>query len=115
YEIVGLLTIFLFTLTGLALRASLAPLLLLLVILNLGYMMALMQVLEDSKAVIWTCVSAFLAATTLFYAVMLAHTTQARLDWLLRGYLAAAVVASIAGIVGYFQLSGALSELFLRS
>src|SRR5215471_5721477 len=44
---------------------------------------------------------------------MLGRNTQARLDWLLRGYVAAALVASLAAIAGYLHVSSAASELFL--
>jgi hypothetical protein len=40
----------------------------------------------------------------------LGTNTQARLDHLLRGYLAAALIASVAGIVAYFHLFGGLSD-----
>ena len=80
YEIIGVLTILVFALAGLGLRAPLVPLVLLLVLLNLGYATALIQVSDQSKSVIWVCISAFLAATAIFYAAMLGHNTQARLD-----------------------------------
>ena len=38
---------------------------------------------------IWTLVSAFLAATAMFFAAMLADNTQRRLALLMRGYIAA--------------------------
>jgi hypothetical protein len=114
YEIMGLLTIFIFAATGLSFRASLLPLILFLILLDLGYASALVQVIHDSRSVIWVFVSAFLAATAIFYAATLGRNTQARLDWLLRGYVAAALVASLAAIAGYLHVSGAASDLFLR-
>jgi hypothetical protein len=113
YEIVGVVTIFLFCLTGLSLRSGLAPLLLLLILLNIGYGIAVVQVLDQSKAVIWVMVSAFLATTTIFYAAMLGTNTEARLRWLLRGYVAAAMIASLVGIAAYFRLLGGASDMFL--
>jgi hypothetical protein len=114
YEIMGLLAIFIFAATGLSFRASLLPLFLFLILLDLGYASALVQVIHNSRSVIWVCVSAFLAATAIFYAAMLGGNTQARLGWLLRGYVAAALVASLAAIAGYLHVSSAASELFLR-
>jgi len=86
----------------------------LLICLNLGYAIALIQILDQTKSVIWVCISAYLAVTAIFYAAMLGDNTQARLRWLLHGYLAAAVLASLAGIAGYLQVSDSLTELFLR-
>ncbi len=85
YEIVGALAIVIFALTGLTLRAPLVPLILLLVLLNLGYATAMLQVVDQSKVVTWVLVSAYLAVTAMFYAAMLGANTQARLDWLMQG------------------------------
>jgi len=43
----------------------------------------------------------------------LSTNTQPRLDYLLSGYVAAAVIASVAGIVAYFHLFGSLSDPFV--
>ena len=113
YEIVGLITIFLFAVTGLSLSAALAPLVLLLVLLNIGYASAVVQVSDQGKPVIWVMVSAFLAVTAVFYAAMLATNTQHRLDLLMRGYLAAALIASLVAVAAYFRLFGGASDLFV--
>jgi hypothetical protein len=113
YELVGLATVFLFVLTGLALRPALTPLLLLLILLNVGYGIAVVQVVDQSKAVTWVLISIFLAITAVFYAAMLGTNTQARLRWLLRGYMAAALTASFIAIAAYFHLFGGLSDTFL--
>jgi hypothetical protein len=113
YEFIGLATIFLFGLTGIAMRTALVPFLLLLVLLNVGYALALLQVLEDSKAVIWVFVSVFLTATAIFFAVILGTNTDQRLKWLMRGYLAAAIVVSLIAIAAYFRAFGGLSETFM--
>jgi hypothetical protein len=58
-------------------------------------------------------ISIFLAVTAIFYAAVLSQNTQARLDHLLRGYTAAALIAAVAGIVAYFHLLGSLSDPFV--
>jgi O-antigen ligase len=113
YEIVGLIAIFLFAVTGLSLSAALVPLILLLVLLNIGYASAVVQVSDQTKPVIWVMVSAFLATTAVFYAAMLGENTQHRLELLMRGYLAAALIASLVAIAAYFRLFGGASDLFL--
>src|SRR4051794_30919449 len=113
YEIVGALAIAIFALTGLTLRAPLVPLILLLVVLNVGYTTAMLQVIDQSKVVTWVLVSAYLAVTAVVYAAMLGANTQARLNWLMRGCLAAGLVASFVAIAAYFHLFGGLSDLFL--
>ncbi len=106
YEVVGLLTIFVFALTGLSVPRALTPLLLLLVLLNIGYAMAVLQVIDQPKPVIWVGVSAYLAVTAVFYAAVLATNTEQRLDLIMRGYVAAAVIASLVGIGAYFHAFG---------
>src|SRR5205823_799395 len=71
YEIVGVITIVLFALSGLSLRPTIVPLILLLVLLNIGYAIAVVQVSDQSKPVVWVLISIFLAATAIFYAAML--------------------------------------------
>src|SRR5581483_7860712 len=71
YEVVASLTIIVFAMTGLSLRTEHLPLIALLILINIGYALAVVQVITDSKAVIWVCVSAFLAATAIFYAAVL--------------------------------------------
>ena len=113
YEIVGLAGIFLFGVSGLSLRGALIPLALMLIVLDLGYAIAVVQVADEEKAVTWVGISIFLAVTALFYAAVVSSLPQARLDYLLRGYTAAALVAALAAIAGYFHLLGGLSELFV--
>ena len=100
YEIVGLAGIFLFGVSGLSLRGALIPLALMLIVLDLGYAIAVVQVADEEKAVTWVGISIFLAMTALFYAAVVSSLPQVRLDYLLRGYTAAALVAALAAIAG---------------
>jgi hypothetical protein len=113
YEFVGLTVIVLFVLTGLPLRPPFMPLALILIVLNLGYDIAVVQVIDDPKAVMWVYISAFMAVTAIFFAAITVANTKARLDTLMSGYVAAAVVASLAGIVGYFHPFGSITDAFL--
>jgi hypothetical protein len=110
YEIVALGGMGLIALAGLPLQRALMPLMLMLIVLNIGYAIAVVQVADQSKPVTWVLISIFLSLTAVFYAAVLSTNTQARLDALLRGYLAAAVIAAAAGIAGYFHLLGGLSD-----
>jgi hypothetical protein len=81
--------------------------------MNVGYAVAVVPVSEQTKPVTWVLVSVFLAVTAIFYAAMLGSNTQRRLDILLRGYLAAALVASVVAAAAYFRLFGGASDIFL--
>jgi hypothetical protein len=113
YEIVGVIAIVLFALTGFSLRPALAPLVLLLILLNVGYVIAVVQVSDQTKPVLWVLISAYLAGTAIFYAGMLGTNTQYRLELLMRGYLAAALVAALAAVAGYFHVLGDTLDMFV--
>jgi len=113
YEIVALVTMLAFAVTGLTLRAAIAPLALALIVINIGYATALIQVIDQPKLVTWVLVSVFLAATAIFYASVIGTNTLERFDWLMRGLLAGAVVASFVAIGAYFHLFGGISDMFV--
>jgi O-antigen ligase len=113
YEVVALLTMLVFALSGLALRAAIAPLALGLIFINIGYAISVVQVSDQTKPVTWVLISIFMSATAIFYAAMLGTSTQRRLNLLLRGYIVGAFVASAVAIAAYFHLFGGKSELFM--
>jgi hypothetical protein len=113
YEVASLLTIIVFAVTGLALRPALMPLIVMLVLYNTGFSLAVIQVIDEPKALTWVAVSWYLSTTAIFFAAMLGTNTVERLSLLMRGTVAAAAVSSIIAILSYFHLLGPLSELFL--
>jgi len=113
YEFLAIITVLFFVLTGLSLPSALAPLLLVLVTINIGYAIAAVPVSDEPKIVNWVLISIFLALTAIFYAAMLGNSTGRRLDLLLRGYLAAALISSLIAVAGYFRLFGSVSDVFL--
>jgi len=112
YEVASLLTIIAFVATGLTLTPALMPFAVVLILYNFGFAVAVIPVLDQPKTLLWVLVSCYLATTALFFAAMLGNNTHARLSLLLRGYTAAAAIAAIAGIVGYFRLIPG-SDLFV--
>jgi len=104
YEIATLLAIVVFFATGLRMRPVFLPLLLLLILVNIGYSIAAVQVMDRQGVANWIATSWYLAITVLFIAMVVSEDTQARLDMLSRGLIAGGVVASLAGIAGYLNL-----------
>jgi hypothetical protein len=113
YEVTSLLTIFIFICTGLSLRPTLMPLLVLLMLYNTGFSLAVLQVTDETKPVTWVVVSWYLSITAIFFAAMLGTNTQERLSLLMRGITMAGVFASIVALLAYFHLLGSLSDRFL--
>jgi hypothetical protein len=112
YEVASLLAIVAFAATGLKLRPGLMPLAVVLVLYNIGFSLALMPVLAP-QTVLWVLTSWYLAATAVFFTAVVGEDPR-RLSPLVRGIMLAAVVAALAAIVGYAQVTPALTELFLR-
>jgi hypothetical protein len=104
YEFIIILATGVFAVTGLSLRASQVPLLVLLIILNAGFVISEMPVIELPDTLQWTAVSALLTMSTLFFAMVLAQDTERRLDILMNGYLACAIVTSIIAVAAFFKL-----------
>lgn len=113
YEIGALAAIAAFALTGaLRLRAAHAPLLLVLVVYCLGLTVSAIPVLAGPKVAPWIAVSWYLAVTMVFFAVVAADNTAARMEVILRGWTLAALIAAVAGIAGYFRLFPGAFDLF---
>ena len=113
YEVTSLLTIVVFVVTGLSLRPALMPLIVMLLLYNTGFSLAVLQVSSETKPVIWVLVSWYLSATAIFFAAMLGTNTAERLSLVMRGTVMAAAASSVIAILSYFRLLGPLSNLFL--
>jgi hypothetical protein len=103
YELVTLASAAVFIATGVRLRIVFVPLLLLLFLLNLGYTICAVPLLGDSTIASWIATSWYMAVTVMFFALVMAEDTAARLDMLRRGLVVGAVIASLAGVAGYFH------------
>lgn len=104
YEFTTLFGIVIFVATGMRLRLAFIPLVLLLFLVNIGYMMGAVPYLGKSEVTNWIITSWYMAVTVMFIAMVVAEDTMARLDMLRRGLIAGGVIAALAGIGGYFHL-----------
>ena len=104
YELVTLVATVLFFATGVRLRLVFIPLLLLLVLLNVGYSIGAIPLFDDPDVFSWIATSWYMAVTVLFFAMVLSEDTTARLDMLRGGLIVGAMIASLAAIAGYFNL-----------
>jgi O-antigen ligase len=86
---------------GLTISRTTAPLLMLLVLFNVGGMFALTQMAELSGGPMYVAVSLFLALTSVFFAAII-EADPRRLKLIFAAYLAGALVTAMLGILGYF-------------
>src|SRR5215475_3905191 len=101
YEIATLLATVVFFATGLRMRLLFVPLLLLLFLLNVGYTISAVAVMERLNVANWIATSWYLAITVVLFAMVVSEDTKARLDMLRSGLVIGGVIASLAGIAGY--------------
>jgi O-Antigen ligase len=104
YELATLAATIIFFATGLRLRLVFMPLLLLLLLLNIGYTIGAIPFMDKPEVANWIATSWYMAVTVIFFAMVVSEDTAARLDMLRRGLIVGALIASIGGIAGYFNL-----------
>ena len=113
YDVVAIPTILLWLALGIRLHRGAMPLVFLLLI-YLGAMgIALMPYLDEPLPVTWTVQLAYLVVTGIFFAMLYADETRARIEVALKAYTASCVLSAFLGIVGYLQLLG-IEDLFYR-
>lgn len=113
YELLMVGQVALWFLFGLKISRVVAPLLALLLIFNVGGLLALTMLREIlTEQVLYVAVSIFLALTAVFYAAVIEDRPQ-RLKLIFQAWVAAAIITGMLGILGYFHaFPGA--EIFTR-
>ncbi len=104
YEVATLAAAAIFAATGLRLRLVFMPLVLLLILLNVGYSIGAIPLFDQSDVANWIATSWYMALTVVFFAMVTADDTAARLDMLRGGLITGATIASLAAIAGYLHL-----------
>ncbi|MES2750430.1 MAG: O-antigen ligase family protein [Pseudomonadota bacterium] len=112
YELATLTALIFFFATGLRMRPVFIPLLILLFLINLGYTICSVYLMDKSEIVNWILTSWYMGVTVLLFAMVLSEDTASRLEFLRRGLIVGAVIASLAGLVGYFNLLPGSHDLF---
>ena len=104
YELATLASTLMFFATGLRMRLVFVPLLLALFLLNVGYTIGAVAVMDQPGVPNWIATSWYMAITVVFFAMVISEDTAARLDMLRRGLIVGAMIAATSAIAGYFNL-----------
>lgn len=112
YDIYMVALVGIWALFGLKLSRAAAPMTGLLVLFNIGGLIAMTQMAELADTPLYLAVSVFLAFTAIFYASV-AETRPGLLPVIFNAYVVAAVATSLMGIAGYFNLFPG-AEVFTR-
>jgi hypothetical protein len=125
FEIFFAIAALIFLLTGLRLSLFLVPLIVLLVVYNIGGALSLVQNTYGSRftftgtttlgtqATWFVIISIYMAVMGVICACIFSENVQERLRVMRKGYVLAGCLASIFGIIGYFNIGGT-AELFTR-
>jgi hypothetical protein len=113
FEIAFALVALVFITTGLKISFVFLPMIVLLILYNIGGGLSLMQVLDETRAIWFVVISVYMALMAIIIACIFSEDTLRRLELMKSGYALAAVIASICGIMGYFDIAGTF-DLFTR-
>jgi hypothetical protein len=86
----------------------------LLVLWNVGGLISLISFVNDSDAVTFVIISIYMGLTSMLFACLFAHDTVRRVEIMRNAYIITAVIASIIGIIGYFNLLPGAWDNFTR-
>ena len=105
YEAMMALLLLAAVIAGAAFDRKILPLVVLLIVWNAGLLLALIPVTHDQKAVTYTIVSLYLASNAVIFACLVTTHCEQRLATIRAAYILAAFIASVLGIIGYFQIA----------
>lgn len=106
YEVMFLVTVFVFLITGLRINRKLIPLVALLLLYNIGGIFSLIPFMDEGPSVRFIAVGVYLMFTAFLFAALMSEDAERRLDTIRSGYIAAAWIAATAGVIGYFNVAG---------
>jgi len=102
YELFMAGLIGLWAIVGLRISRGTAPLLVLLIVFNVGGMLSLTVMDDLADGPMYIAVSTFLALSCVFFAAII-EARPARLELIFRAWVASALITSLLGILGYFH------------
>jgi len=113
YEAMFIPALLAFMLAGLSVPAAIMPLIFLLVLMNIGGVMSMIQVADRPDTVSYAIVSIFMAANAIFFAMILSTRTLERFATIRGAYILSAIIAASLGIAGYFNIAGTFDTFTL--
>lgn len=115
YELMFIPALLFAMLAGIAVRPTILPLVVLMLLFQIGGVIALFQVFDEPKTKMYVVVSLFMGANAIFYALVLSRYPLERFSAIKWGYILTAVLAALLGIAGYFGVAGETLTLYGRA
>ena len=92
--------------SGLAISAIVVPFVVFLLLYNFGGLTSFLQVAGDERARMFVITSFYMAFSAIFLAFYVAYDPLRRMAIVKNALVIAAVIASVLGILGYFDVAG---------
>ncbi|MFN7026899.1 MAG: O-antigen ligase family protein, partial [Pseudorhizobium sp.] len=102
YELIMVAQIAVWFLLGLAISPTVGLLLALLLVFNVGGLLAVAAMQDMTGGPMYAAISIFLAMTSVFFAAVVESRHQ-RLTLIFKAWVAAAIVTALLGVLGYFN------------
>jgi O-antigen ligase len=103
YEVLSAFLVFTCLLARVTMDRKLLPLVILLLLYNIGGAFSLIPVIDDEQSRRFVMISFYMAFTAIIFAMIFSTDCVRRSEILRQAYIIAGVCAAIAGIVGYFK------------
>jgi hypothetical protein len=100
---------------GLSVTVMAAPLIFWLALYNFGAFMSYLPVKDEPRTGMFVITSCYMAVSAVFFCFYLQTNTERRFAVFKNGYITGAVIASVFGLIGYFNIAGTggyLSPIF---
>ncbi len=101
YEFLMVATAIVYFLTGTTLKPGHLALALLVILLNLGFAVAALPIIQKEKVAMWVAVSVYLGGSAVFLAAAATEAPERIAQIVTRGYLIAAIGAAAFAVIGY--------------
>ena len=105
-DLLFVFTVVMFLTSGLTVTPLVAPMILCLILYNLGGFISFLEVSDENKAGMFVLTSAYMGVSAIFFAFYIAHDPERRIITFKRGYVAGALAASVFALLSYFDVAG---------
>jgi hypothetical protein len=105
YEFMFGVALLAFASRGLRFDKATAPLILTLAVWNVGGLLALVPFVDERESVMFIVITVYISLTAIFFSAVVADAPE-RMTTIRSGYMFAAVIAAVLGIIGYFNVGG---------
>jgi hypothetical protein len=100
--------------SGLSISVTVVPFVVFLLLYNLGGFLSFLQIAGDERARMFVITSFYMAFSAIFLAFYVAYDPMRRMAIIKNALVIAAVIASLLGILGYFDIAG-LGKVFSQN